>query len=109
MRFLLMVLGLLLLVAAGLYFFTPVLDPVYSRHARQPQAATRSAAPQATAPRPGATATAPDARARPQPAPQPVSKLSFDSVLNILNLGFGLVGAWFTYLGYRLQKRAREK
>ena len=113
MRFVTMLLGLAMIVLAGLWFFTPVLDSTYARIApglaqsrttvaaatrsAQPSTTTRSAAPGASS---GGSA---------QSAGNTIgSKALAENVMSMINLGSGILGAWFTYMSYRLQTRRRD-
>jgi hypothetical protein len=105
MRFVLFIVGLLLMIAAGLWFFTPYLDSTYARYA--PPAASRTApsAPTTTN-RSAAPSAAPSAgSASRAAAPRQESKFGFDNMLSVINFAAGLIGAWFTFMSYRLQRR----
>ena len=62
MRTVMMILGLIMIVLAGLWFFTPVLDGAYSRytpgiaHSHNRSAAVRTPATRSATPAPGASA-----------------------------------------------------
>lgn len=110
MRFVMMLLGLAMIILAGLWFFTPVLDSTYARVApsiaqsRTVVAATRSAPPSTTtrSAAPGASSTSG------QSATAIGSKALAENVMSMINLGSGILGAWFTYMSYRLQTRRRD-
>ena len=109
MRFITMLLGLALIALAGLWFFTPVLDSTYARHAPGiAQSHNRSAAPAAA---PGGAsrgpASAPSANSG-SAAMQIGSKALADNFMSMINLGTGILGAWFTFMSYRLQARGRR-
>ena len=113
MRFVMMLLGLGMIALAALWFFTPVLDSTYARiapgiaqsrttvtaatRAAQPSTATRSAAPGSSAPGIAQSSGASIG-----------SKALAENVMSMINLGSGLLGAWFTYMSYRLQARRRD-
>lgn len=112
MRFVMMVLGLALMAAAGLWFFTPVLDQTYARVAPQlttsQTVASRSAAPASTsATRGAAPAAAPSAT--PSSSVATVNKALAENVMSMINLGTGILGALFTFMSYRLQVRDRQR
>jgi hypothetical protein len=104
LRFLLLIVGLGLMAAAALWFFTPVLDPAWEQITQQRTAQP----PVATAPKaPGAGTRAPATERA--PTSRAPSKSAFDSIANIINIVAGIVGVWFTFLSYRLQQRHRSQ
>ena len=108
MRMLMLVLGLVLMVAAGLWFFTPVLDPVWSKHVG-PQ--IRQAQKRMEGPPPSSTRDRGFEAAKPSPQasiPIPANKFGLDSMFNVINLIAALAGAYFTFQSYRLQLRSRR-
>jgi hypothetical protein len=117
MRFLAMLVGLGLMVLAGLWFFTPVLDSTYSRHVPQyanprhaaKAPATGGAVTRGAAPEAARSARAPSSGAGGDPGGSISSKALAENVLSMVNLGAGLIGAWFTYLSYRMQVRSRRR
>jgi predicted cobalt transporter CbtA len=114
MRFVMMLLGLALMVMAGLWFFTPVLDATYSKHAPG-YAHSRSSAP-SSAPAGATRGAAPDAKVASRSAGQSggsgggiSSKALADNVMSMINLGTGVLGALFTYMSYRAQLATRRR
>jgi hypothetical protein len=108
MRVVMMLFGLILVGLAGLWFFTPVLDQTYARHApglahaRSPQAKSTAPSGSASAPR-----SIPQASGSSQSAAAGgiASKNVLDNVMSMINAGTGLLGLWFGWMSYRLQKR----
>ena len=114
MRYVMMLLGLVLMVMAGLWFFTPVLDSTYARHV--PQYAHPQTAAKQTAPAGSTRGAAPDAKSTTR-SPSPSagsgttisSKALADNVMSMINLGTGVLGALFTYMSYRAQVANRRR
>lgn len=117
MRYITMLLGLALVALAGLWFFTPVLDATYSRHAPGiAHSNSRAAVPNAAAPG-GATRGASPSTSQGAPSnrsgnrtdgSQIGTKALADNFMSMINLGTGILGAWFTYLSYRQNSRSRR-
>ena len=107
MRFLLMLFGLAMIILAGLWFFTPVLDAVYVKHVPQ-YAQSRSAGP-GPAVTPGAGGASRSAGAPAGGSGQIVSKALTDNVVSMVNLLAVIMGAWFTFMSYRLQARGSRR
>ena len=114
MRFVMMLLGLALMVMAGLWFFTPVLDATYSKHAPS-YAHSRSTAP-SSAPAGATRSAAPDAKSATRSAGSSggsgggiSSKALADNLMSMINLGTGVLGAFFTYMSYRAQLASRRR
>ena len=105
MRIVTMILGLALMVLAGLWFFTPVLDTAYSSHA---PGIARSHGKSAALQTPGTRSAAPNAP-NASSSSQIGSKALADNVMSMINLGTGLLGAWFTFMSYRLQSGSRRR
>ena len=110
MRFVMMLVGLGLMVLAGLWFFTPVLDATYARHApgiAQSHARTSATAPSGTR----STVPAPSSSSG-QSSAQVGSKALADNFMSMINVLTGILGAVFTFLSYRAQasqgRRARD-
>ena len=114
MRFILLLLGLAMVVLAGLWFFTPVLDATYARHAPGLAQSRVASAPTAATRGPGSTpgaersaGSAPSSSST--SATQITSKALAENVMSMINLGAGILGAWFTYMSYRLQSRGGDR
>ena len=110
MRLIMMLFGLILMVLAGLWFFTPVLDSTYSRHAPS-YAHPRTAAKQA-APANATRGVAPDAKSASRSSSSGnsiSSKALADNLMSMINLGTGVLGALFTYMSYRAQVSNRRR
>jgi hypothetical protein len=106
--------GLVLLALAGLWFFTPVLDSTYSRHAPGvAHAHKRSGGDRSVADNPNRSRSAANqpSRGGSQPAATAASTASFaigskaimDNVMSMINLFMGFLGTLFTFLSYRAQ------
>lgn len=114
MRLLMMLLGLVLVALAGLWFFTPTLDQTYSRHApslSQPRWARGPASTQGSS-QAGPSRQQPSSRGAGPSASSAsliASKNIVDNVMSMINAGTGLLGLWFAWMSYRLQKRDRQK
>jgi hypothetical protein len=111
MRFVMLLLGLALVAMAGLWFLTPMLDHTYARHApelSQPRSRGASGAT-ASAPQGGVSRSQPSIRApsgtSASSASVIASKNIVDNVMSMINAGTGLLGLWFGWMSYRLQKR----
>ena len=104
MRIVTMILGLALMVLAGLWFFTPVLDTAYSSHA---PGIARSHGKSAALQTPGTRSASPNAST--SSSSQIGSKALADNVMSMINLGTGILGAWFTFMSYRLQSGSRRR
>ncbi len=114
MRYVMMLVGLLMIAMAGLWFFTPVLDQAYARHAPQ-LAHARSARSVTSQSSPSQSSPVQGSVARPGPSGRPVtttssasaiaSKNIFDNAMSMINAGTGLLGLWFGWMSYRLQRR----
>ena len=114
MRYVMMLLGLALMLLAGLWFFTPVLDSIYARHA--PGYALPHSAAKQTAPTGTTRGAAPDAKSATRSAGQSggsgggiSSKALADNLMSMINLGTGVLGALFTYMSYRAQVASRRR
>lgn len=111
MRIVLMIVGLFLVVMAGLWFFTPVLDQTYARHA--PGISHSRGAQRASV----GTSSTQNGAVRQQPSASRSSSAStssssvigskdiVDNVMSMINAGTGLLGLWFGWMSYRLQLR----
>jgi hypothetical protein len=114
MRLITLLFGLVLMVLAGLWFFTPVLDSTYSKHAPQyahPRSAAKQSGPAATSG--GTRGAAPEARTAQRSSGTSgggiSSKALADNVMSMINVGAGILGAWFTFMSYRMQVRDRQR
>jgi hypothetical protein len=96
MRFVTMLLGLMLIALAGLWFFTPFLDSTYSRHVpgiAHSKSHSRAAAP-GSAPGVQSRSATPSAPAASAPgAGQIGSKALADNFMSMVNVGTGILGA----------------
>jgi hypothetical protein len=108
MRFVMMLAGLALVALAGLWFFTPVLDQTYARHAPGLAHARSSgaAAPRAGAAQGGVLRQGPSSAQKTTTAVSAIaSKNILDNAMSLINAGTGLLGLWFGWMSYRLQVR----
>ena len=100
MRFLMMLVGFVLMVLAGLWFFTPVLDSTYARHAPGiAQSHSRSTAPggtRSTTPAPGTSSSS--GQSGQSTSGQIGSKALADNFMSMINGLTGILGAVFTFL-----------
>jgi zona occludens toxin (predicted ATPase) len=109
-----LIVGLVLLALAGLWFFTPVLDSTYAKHApgiaqaHKRTANDRSAVDSQTRSRSSGNQSS---RAGSQGSTPAASSASFDigskaimdNFMSMINLFMGFLGTLFTFLSYRAQ------
>jgi hypothetical protein len=109
MRFMFKICGLLLIIVSGFILFTPITDIVFIEDGASISSEVEKYGPAGT--------NSGDLKSKPQPSiidrylrdvvkRYALPKAMADALLGIINVVTGFLGAWFTYMGYRLQSRA---